>query len=51
MEFTYPKSDKIPPKNIKLQTHVFLLVPMDELWAQCTWKSLTSLTEKMGRSG
>ena len=34
-------------KKSKLATHIDLLVPMDELWAQCTWVSLTGLTEKV----
>ena len=41
MKFTYPKYDKIP------KTHVDWLVPMDDLWVQCTWVSLTGLTEKV----
>ena len=46
MKFTYPNSELIPKKS-KLAIPVDLLVPMDELWAQCTWVSLTALTEKV----
>ena len=47
MKFTYPKYDKIPEKDKVLATHVDWLVIMDDLWAQCTWVSLTGLTEKV----
>ena len=34
------------------EVHVDWLVPMSDLWAQCTWMSLTGKTEKgVGRSG
>ena len=44
---TGPQIVNKSPKKSKLATHVDLLVPMDELWAQCTWVSLTGLTKKV----
>ena len=47
MKFAYPKYDKIPKKDKVLATHVDWLVPVNDLWAQCTGVSLTDLTEKV----
>ena len=47
MKFSRPKCNKIPKKDKVLATHVDWLVRLYDLWAQCTWVSLSGLTEKV----